>query len=108
MFAAPQGLEVLQVDARVLPAPPLKYEKEFGAPSLGSWNLKQLRFQEAANITSYGVASFAPERFYGSPGPEGFPVSPPFKAGFQLIKLSDSQTYLCDPGILLGSQEPLS
>ena len=65
-----------QVDARVLPSPPLKYAKEFGSPTLGSWNLKSLRFQEAAKITSYGLAAFAPERIYGSLGPEGYPVSP--------------------------------
>lgn len=72
----------LQVDARVLPAPALKYAAEFGVPREGSWNLKTLRFQESASIAAYGVACFAPERFYGSPGPEGFPVS--FQAVYTL------------------------
>ncbi len=95
---------MVQVDARVLPAPSLKYAREFGAPSQGSWNLKQLRFQESARIISYGLASFASERIYGSPGPEGYKVSLSSQSRLSFMHLIRTSSILnagqCPAGII--------
>ena len=67
---------VLQVNARILQAPALKYSSDFGTPSEGSWNLRNgVRFNVCATMDSYAVVSFVGERDVGHSGPDGFPVS---------------------------------
>ena len=64
------------MDARILDGPSLTYEKEFGSVKDGSWNLRNgVRFHKCGKITSYGIASFAPEQRYGGPGPDGLQVN---------------------------------
>lgn len=66
----------MQVDARVLPAPSLKYAREFGLPRDGAWNLRDgVQFNQCSTIESYALVSFAFERDVGGTGEEGFPVS---------------------------------
>lgn len=49
---------LLQVNARVLPTPTLKYDREV-SPQSAEWNLRNEKFHTPKNLESYGLACFA-------------------------------------------------
>lgn len=73
---AETALALLQIDARVLPAPTLEYATPQPPPSGGAWNLRNMRFMQGASLKAYAVISFALEESVGGRNdPRGLPVS---------------------------------
>lgn len=67
--AAAFGLKVssrmMEIEARVLPAPALLYSRPQPPPRGGAWNLRNTAFHTGAKLTAYAVASFSPAQRVG-------------------------------------------
>jgi hypothetical protein len=65
------ALDGLQVDARILPAPALRYRSYMRPPQNGVWNMVGKEFLAGAQLESYAIVSFKPEKWMGQPGAPG-------------------------------------
>lgn len=65
--------ELMLVNARVLPAPKLSYTQPeaIDPGNSGSWNLRNVKFVQGAQLTTWGVVSLAERRDVDIPGPSG-------------------------------------
>ena len=68
----------LQVNSRVLDPPELVYDQQFRPGDRGNWDMRGLKFNRPAKLTSFAIASFMPFHRCGDPhDPGGLPVRPP-------------------------------
>ena len=75
----------MQIEGRLLPAPPLQYAVEVPPPQGGAWNLRNIKFHKGAGFTSYGICSFEREQRVGRHGDPGSLMVHPSHARFARV-----------------------